>query len=337
MALSLRLRLALGAALWSIGVFAAAGALMMHLVGTHPRIPQTVHGVFAQTVQMIVIAAIALTVGFVQMRRGFSPIAQLRDRLADVQQGRARQLQGTYPAEVQPLVTDLNALLAARDASVARAQAKAGDLAHGLKTPLAVLVHEAERARAAGHVTLADTLTAEIDRMRRQIDYHLAQARAGASAATAGTRADVGASAAALLRTMARVHADRKLLFNGERLSFKDETTSLYVRVESQDLDEMLGNLLDNACKWAASQVRVSAERRGTSIVIAVDDDGPGLAPAMRDAVLSRGVRADESAPGSGLGLAIVRELAVLYGGAIELSTSSLGGLRAELTLPVAA
>jgi signal transduction histidine kinase len=220
---------------------------------------------------------------------------------------------------------------------VARAQAKAGDLAHRLKTPLAVLVHEAEQARLAGHVALADTLTAEIDRMRRQIDYHLAQARAGASAATAGTRADVGASAAALLRTMARVHADRKLLFSDEKLSLRDETTSLHVRVESQDLDEMLGNVLDNACKWAASQVRVSAERRGASIVITVDDDGPGLAPAMRDAVLSRGVRADESAPGSGLGLAIVRELAVLYGGAIELSTSPLGGLRAELTLPVVA
>jgi len=330
MATSLRLRLAVGAALWSIGVFAAAGALMMHLVGTHPVIPKTVHGIFAQTVQMVVIAAIALTVGFMQMRRGFSPIAQLRNKLADVQQGRARQLQGTYPAEVQPLVTDLNALLAARDASVARAQAKAGDLAHGLKTPLAVLVHEAEQARLAGHVALADTLTAEIDRMRRQIDYHLAQARAGASAATAGTRADVANSIAALLRTMARVHADRKL-------SFAERSMPADARVEAQDLDEMLGNLLDNACKWARTTVQISVELRGDLVAIMIDDDGPGLDPGMRDAVLSRGVRADESAPGSGLGLAIVRELAVLYGGAIELRKSPLGGLRAELTLPAAA
>jgi signal transduction histidine kinase len=319
-----------GAALWSIGVFAVAGAVMMHLVGTHPRVPQTIHGIFAQTVQMVVVAAIALTVGFLQMRRGFSPIAQLRDRLADVQQGRARQLQGTYPTEVQPLVTDLNALLAARDASVARAQAKAGDLAHGLKTPLAVLVHEAEQARAAGHRALADTLTAEINRMRRHIDYHLAQARAGASAATAGTRANVAQSVAALLRTMAQVHADRSL-------SLVDHTTALHARVEAQDLDEMLGNLLDNACKWARTTVQVSTILNGDTLEITVDDDGPGLDPGMRNAVLSRGVRADESAPGSGLGLAIVRELALLYGGAVALTASPLGGLRAELTLPATA
>jgi signal transduction histidine kinase len=329
MALSLRFRLAVGAALWSIGIFAAAGAVMMHLVGTHPEVPRTIHGIFAQTVQMVVIAAIALTVGYVQMRRGFSPIAQLRARLADVQQGRERQLRGDYPAEVQPLVTDLNALLAARDASVSRAQAKAGDLAHGLKTPLAVLLHEAEQARASGHHSLADTLTAEIDRMRRQIDYHLAQARAGASAATAGTRADVARSVAALLRTMARVHADRKL-------SFVETGTTGHVRVEAQDLDEMLGNLLDNASKWARGTVQVSASLKGDTVLITVDDDGPGLDPAMRNAVLSRGVRVDESAPGSGLGLAIVRELAVLYGGAIALTASPLGGLRAELTLPAA-
>lgn len=329
MALSLRFRLAVGAALWSIGIFAASGAAMMHLFGTHPRIPQTVHEIFAQTLQMVVVAIIGLTVGYLQMRRGFSPIAQLRARLADVQQGRERQLRGDYPTEIQPLVTDMNALLAARDASVSRAQAKAGDLAHGLKTPLAVLLHEAEQARANGHTSLADTLTTEIDRMRRQIDYHLAQARAGASAATAGTRADVGRSVAALLRTMARVHADRKL-------SFVEDGTTGHVRVEAQDLDEMLGNLLDNASKWARATVQVSATLRGDTVVISVDDDGPGLDPAMRNAVLSRGVRVDESAPGSGLGLAIVRELAVLYGGAIALTASPLGGLRAELTLPAA-
>jgi len=330
MALSLRVRLAVGAALWSIGIFAAAGAVMMHLLGTYPRVPNTIHAIFAQTLQMVVVAAIALTVGYVQMRRGFSPIAQLRARLADVQQGRERQLRGDYPAEVQPLVTDLNALLAARDASVLRAQAKAGDLAHGLKTPLAVLLHEAEQARASGHHALADTLTTEIDRMRRQIDYHLAHARAGASAATAGTRSDVALSVAALLRTMARVHADQKL-------AFVDKSAPHYARVETQDLDEMLGNLLDNACKWARATVHIACTRQADAVVITIDDDGPGLDPAMRTAVLSRGVRADESAPGSGLGLAIVRELAVLYGGDVALTTSPLGGLRAELTLPAAA
>ena len=158
----------------------------MHLVRTNPEVPEFFHHMFAKVTPMMTIAAVCISGGVFFMRRGLSPISNLRERLADVHQGRERHVRGEYPSEVQPLVVDLNALLDARDASIARAQAKAGDLAHGLKTPLAVLNHEAEQARAAGHEALAATIGVDIQRMQKQIDYHLAQARAAASGADVG-------------------------------------------------------------------------------------------------------------------------------------------------------
>ena len=279
---------------------------------------------------MTTTAILCLVVGFTFFRRGVSPFQTIRTRLAQVRQGRQRQLDGTYPAEVQPLVDDLNALLEHRELTVSRAIAKAGDLAHGLKTPLAVLAHEADRAAAAGHADLAAAIRQEVDRMRRQVDYHLAHARAAASGARLGARSAVAESAAGLVRTLTRLHAERPLALSA------DVPVTHFVRVERQDLDEMLGNLLDNACKWARSSVRVSSIAAGDQIEIIVDDDGPGLAPELRAAVLQRGVRGDEAAPGSGFGLAIVRDLGELYTGSIALEASPMGGLRARLTLPAA-
>jgi signal transduction histidine kinase len=164
--------------------------------------------------------------------------------------------------------------------------------------------------------------------MRRQMDYHLAHARAAASGATVGARCSVLESAEGLARTLRRLYADR-----GIAVDVRTASTH-FVRAGREDLDEMLGNLLDNACKWAKSRVAVESSSNGAGIVIMVDDDGPGLEASMRDAVLHRGVKADEAAPGSGLGLAIVRDLAELYGGSIALSDSPIGGLRARLQLP---
>jgi signal transduction histidine kinase len=245
-----------------------------------------------------------------------------------VHAGRDVRVTGEYPSEVQPLVDDLNALLERREQMVRRAIAKAGDLAHGLKTPLAVMSHEAERAQAEGHGAIAETIGEQIERMRRQIDYHLAHARAAASSAAPGTRSAVLESAEGLARTLQRLHAPRGLALN---VKIPNEH---HVRVQREDLDEMLGNLLDNACKWAKSRVTVSSSAHQNAITITVDDDGPGLAPGMREAVLQRGVRADEAAPGSGFGLAIVRDLAEIYGGSISLDRSSDGGVRASLVLP---
>ncbi len=188
-----------------------------------------------------------------------------------------------------------------------------------------------------GQHEIAAAIYQQLERMRRQVDYHLAHARAVASGATAGACSSVKSSADGLARALLRLHAERSITVD---VQVADDVT---VRAQREDLDEMLGNLMDNACKWARSTVVVgivAADRRDTSseaperITIIVDDDGDGIVPDLREAVLQRGVRADEAAPGSGLGLAIVSDLAELYGGSIRLEASPQGGVRAKLSLP---
>jgi signal transduction histidine kinase len=344
---TLRGQVLLGAALWTMGLMALATTAITF----HPHTFRFVTSVHGHPNGLMVGAALCMAAGYAVVRFGLAPFKEMRRRLADVQSGSTRQLSGNYPAEVAPLVRDLNALLAHHEAAVSRAIAKAGDLAHGLKTPLAVLSHEAERAAAAGHAELAAGITEQVDRMRRQIEYHLAHARAAASGAAPGVHAAVPDSAEGLARTLLRLHADRGLAID------VNVPAGLAVRCQREDLDEMLGNLLDNACKWAKSRVVMAAallprkdlppkggsyrdkeesENPVDVVEITVDDDGPGLDPSLREAVLQRGVRVDEAAPGSGLGLAIVRELAELYGGSIALGGSPAGGLRATLRLPAA-
>jgi signal transduction histidine kinase len=260
--------------------------------------------------------------------RGLETLRDLRTRLSGVRQGVDRRIAGRYPQELQPLIDDLNALLDHRERAVDRAIAKAGDLAHGLKTPLAVIAQEADRARAAGHAEFGDPVREQIDRMRRQIDYHLAHARAAASAAAPGARSSVAESADGVARALRRLHADRGLAIEVR------SSPDLAVRCQREDLDEILGNLVENACKWANARVVVQSALDHATVVVTVDDDGPGIAADMREAVLQRGVRADESSAGTGFGLAIVRDLAELYGGSIGLADSPLGGLQARLHLP---
>ena len=326
---SLRSRLLLGAALWTMGLLTigvlATGAILLR----DPHYPRVFHlRADAHASLLIVFAALCMIAGLWQVTRGLSPIEQLRRRLSDVREGRSGRLDGVYPSEVQPLVDDLNLLLAHREAAVARAIAKAGDLAHGLKTPLAVLAHEAGRMSASGHQELASAIEQQIDRMRRQTEYHLAQARAAASGSLPGARCDLHEAASGLIRTLLRLNAERGLTIEHH------VDRAHQVRCQREDVDEMLGNLLDNACKWARSTVKVQSETRDGLVALIVDDDGPGLPPELRTEVLRRGVRADEQAPGSGLGLAIVRDLAGLYGGAIALEQSPGGGVRAVLRLP---
>ena len=323
---SLRANVALGAVLWTIGLMAVWAIILTF----YARAFHSIYVIHSHPHALMVVAIVAMAAGLAYVRAGLAPLDVLRRRLGEVQRGAARQLPGEYPSELQPLVHDLNALLAQRDLTVSRAIAKAGDLAHGLKTPLAVLTQEAERAEAAGHTELAAALAEQVDRMRRQIEYHLAHARAAAAGAGSGARCFVAESAAGLARTLLRLHADRGIAID------LDVDRAHEVRCQREDLDEILGNLLDNACKWAKARVRVASAVAGDAIVVTVDDDGPGLAPSLREAVLQRGVRADEAAPGSGFGLAIVRELAELYGGGIALEASPDHGLRATLRLPEA-
>jgi signal transduction histidine kinase len=319
---SLKSRLIWAAALTLVGILTPVIFAALHLF-RHPA------GFIHNHVALFSGLAIVFVLGGLwSIRKGLNEFNQLRAQLLEVREGKKRQVEGSYPSEVQPLVNDLNALLEHREKTVGRALAKAGDLAHGLKTPLAVLSREAERASAAGQQELAETISQQVDRMQRQVDYHLAQARAAASGATIGARCAVAESSEGLVRALLRLHADRGVTIESR------VPADHAVQVQREDLDEMLGNLLDNACKWARSRVSISSEIENNNVLLTVDDDGAGLDPAMRDAVLKRGVRADEAAPGSGLGLAIVRDLAELYGGTITLESSPLGGLRARLLLP---
>lgn len=329
-ALSLRARVLLGAFLWTLGLFVIFGIVLTQAIFRHPAAPGVFHRIFLNVVPLSILAVVCLVGGLFLVRRGLASFSELRTRLVELRSGRDRRLEGAFPAEVQPLIGELNGLLADREQRVGRALLTAGDLAHGLKTPLAVLNHVATRARDRGQADLAEAIAQQVDRMRRQVDYHLAQARASAAGGRADARCEVLVSAEGLARTMQTVYAERALAID------VDVAAADVVRVEREDLDEMLGNVLDNACKWARSRVVVRASARPHDVGLVVDDDGPGIAAELRQAVLRRGVRADEAAPGSGLGLAIVRDLAELYGGAIALSASPLGGLRVELSLPAA-
>jgi len=321
---TLRGRVMLGAILWTLGLFAVI-TIALTLSPTAMRSVVVIH---SHSGLAAVIAVASMIAGLALVRRALAPFERMRRRLSEVRAGTARQMAGDYPGEVQPLVDDLNALLEHRARAVGRAVAKAGDLAHGLKTPLAVMSQDAQRAAAAGQSDLATALTEQIERMRRQIDYHLAHARAAASGATPGARCSIVASVEGLSRTLLRIHESRGIAID------VNIAGDHCVRGQREDLDEMLGNLLDNACKWAKSRVAIDASSSGAAVVVTVDDDGPGLEASMRDIVLQRGVRADEAAPGSGLGLAIVRDLAELYGGSISLGAAPMGGLRATLQLP---
>ncbi|WP_051244083.1 sensor histidine kinase [Azohydromonas australica] len=270
-----------------------------------------------------------------QVSVGLAPLKALQQALIDVREGRRQRLQGRFPLEVQPLVDDFNGVLERNAEVVARARTQAGNLAHALKTPLAAM------AQAAGSVqrhpaelaALPGLVAEQVEIARRHVHWHLARSRAAAAQGVPGMRAEVAPVVHGLVRVMSRVHGERGLRMEADAvppgLAFADEV---------QDLQEMLGNLLDNACKWAHSSIRLSAAPltgAGTPrLRLVVEDDGPGIAAKRHELALARGCRLDEATPGSGLGLAIVRELADLYGGQMSLACAELGGLKVELLLP---
>ena len=264
----------------------------------------------------------------IQVWVGLAPLKRLRGALAAVRSGDAQQLVGRFPAEVQPLVDEFNTVLAHNAEVVERARTQAGNLAHALKTPLSVIANAAASERGE----LAQRVGAQVELARTQIDYHLSRSRVAASLRFPGARTPVVAVLEGLMRVMRRIHAERNL-----DLVIHPVALPSFFRGEEQDLQEILGNLLDNACKWAGRRVEVALAVRDGELLIVVDDDGPGIAAGERQRVLCRGERADEQVPGSGLGLAIVVDLTRLYGGRIDLAESPLGGLRVCLTLPAAA
>ena len=263
----------------------------------------------------------------VQVYVGLAPLRKLRAALGRVHCGEAQRMEGVFPAEIMPLVEEFNTVLVRNAEVVERARTQAGNLAHALKTPLSVLANAADGKDEA----LARLVAAQVEMARRQVEYHLARAQAAAAVSLPGARTPLGPVVDGLVRTMQRIHAGRDL-----ELVVKPMSATLAFRGEAQDFQEMLGNLLDNACKWALRRVEIDAGIEQHRLVILVDDDGKGIAVEQRQAMLRRGVRADQQVPGSGLGLAIVDDLAGMYGGQVVLADSPLGGLRAILTLPVA-
>jgi len=275
------------------------------------------------------IAAGLIVAAVIQVTYGLMPLGRIRLAVAAVRRGEAKRLPDNLPREVAPLAASVNALIATNEEVVRRARTQAGNLAHALKTPLAVLMDEAERIQDAGgdgHVILE-----QCERMRRQIDYQMAKARAAASRSGAGATAAFGPALEGIVSALSRLHRDRGLVFNVD-----DAAPDTIVACEREDLDEMIGNLVDNAGKWARTRVRVTAVRAYPGrLSVSVEDDGPGMPEEARERVFLAGERLDEMVPGTGLGLAIVRDVAELYGGSVWIDTSPLGGAAVHLELPI--
>ena len=262
---------------------------------------------------------------FLQVRVGLIPLRRVSEALARIRNGEARRLDGNFPAEIAPLAAELNSLIEHDAEVVARARTHVSNLAHFLKTPLSVIASET----SAQPGPLADAVSRQVTAMRRQIDHYLARARAAGAVNAIGSRTVIASVLSDLARVLKRIHAERPIEID------VDCPADIAFRGEKQDLEEMSGNLIDNAFKWAASRVSVTVRAgAGATVEIRVGDDGPGLNAEERAHVGERGERLDESVPGSGLGLAIVRDVARLYGGAMSLGESPLGGLEVLLILP---
>ena len=289
-----------------------------------------------RSIRNFILTAIALLSGltlglilavYAQVRLGLRPLFALVNRIADVREGRAVSVEGEYPPEISPLAKELNSLISHNKKIVDRAQTHVGNLAHALKTPIAVLRNEAEAAKT----TPSEIVSRQTDSMAAQVDHHLRRARAAARGQAIGVRADMDTVIDGLVRTLPRIYRDKDLTI--ERAG----ETGLIFRGHPRDLEDMIGNLMDNAAKWTASRIDVDVFTLEDGIcTVTITDDGPGLTAEEIQEALKRGARLDEATPGSGLGLSIVKDLADAYNGALTFSRAESGGLKAKLRLPIA-
>jgi signal transduction histidine kinase len=266
-----------------------------------------------------------------QVRYAMRPMLALQQKLNDIRGGKVEMLEGDFPTEMQPVADEMNLLIQSNFEIIDRARMQVGNLAHALKTPISVLTNEARETPGP----LADKVKEQIGVMREQVNMYLDRARRAARAQTIGAATDVDPVLQALARTLQRINMDK-----GVQIAVSTQA-GLRFRGERQDLEEIVGNLMDNACKWSKGKVEVRATSltvKGDDgrprMLIEVDDDGPGLPKEKWADALKRGQRLDESKPGSGLGLNIVTETTAMYNGKVELDAANLGGLRVKLTLP---
>ncbi len=274
-----------------------------------------------------VLALVLLAVLFLQISFGLAPLRQLTRALRRLRSGEIETLQGRFPTEIQPLADDFNTVLADQRRTIERARASAGNLAHAIRTPLTILTNAAGD-QSLDAAKLRDLIREQGMTARSQIDWHLKRSRMAASTVGHGT-VDLHTTLTGILRIMRQSFADKKIDIECSMAS-KD----LFFRGEEQDLQEILGNVIENACKWARSKVTIQELSEGDYIVIVIQDDGPGVPESSFADILQRGIRMDELHPGSGLGLSIVAELMDLYSGQIILGSSPFGGLSVTLRLP---
>jgi signal transduction histidine kinase len=277
-------------------------------------------------VTLVLLGAGLAAAVFLQVRVGLGPLFAMGREIAAVRQGKAQRLSHAYPAELAPLAGELNALLDHNQEVVERQRTHVGNLAHALKTPISVMLAEAERKPGA----LAEVVARQAESMRGHVEHHLRRARAAARSPSSGQRTPVAPVLDELSRTLERIFRSKV------RIDW-DAPDELDFAGERHDLLEIAGNVLENACKWSRGRVRATAAPAADDprrFRLTVEDDGPGLPQDQREAMLKRGERLDENAPGSGLGLSIVDELARAYGGGLALSGSLLGGLKIVGDLP---
>ena len=260
------------------------------------------------------------------VRSALRPLERVREQIAQLQQGRRTELDSQVPQELEPLVAQVNHLLSHTEDTLKRSRNALGNLGHALKTPLAVLVSLSEREKLRDQPELQATLREQLAQIRQRLERELGRARL-AGEALPGAYFDCAAELPGLFSTLGMIHS------HGLKLEWQAEP-GLCLPWDREDLLELLGNLLDNACKWADAEVRLSLVQEGEGYRLWVDDDGPGIAPERREAVLGRGTRLDEQVAGHGLGLGIVRDMVEAWGGSLSLEDSPLGGLRVAISLP---
>lgn len=284
---------------------------------------KTLRSTLFQSFALLALGLIVLAT--LQTIYGLRPLRKVRHEIVRMRAGEKNRVTEPMPAEVLPMVEELNALLAHNERQAEEARTHAGNLAHALKTPLTVIMN----AATAKAPDLGDTVIREATTMRRQVDHHLARARAVGRRGAAQSRAEVWASLEAVERAVQRLYPEVRIDMDGDKAAA--------VRVERQDLDEMLGNLIENAAKYGGGSVFATVSRAGAMVEILIEDDGLGIPEEERTRIFDRGVRLDSGKPGTGLGLAIVRDVAEIYGGSVTMEESEdLGGLLVRLHLPAA-
>jgi signal transduction histidine kinase len=270
---------------------------------------------------------------FIQVRWGLRPLDAIRRSLADLRTGKAARFDCDYPSEIEPMAKELNALIDSNQQIIDRARTHVGNLAHALKTPLSVITNESRNTKGPFATKVAEQAAL----MSKQINHHLDRARIAARSHVIGAVTDVEPVVNRLARAMRRIYEEKRIAISAEI------PNGVRFRGEQQDFEEIVGNLTDNACKWAKERVSITVARDGGTpaaaedrLIVMIDDDGPGLTPEQAAEATQRGKRLDESKPGSGLGLSIVTDLVGLYQGSFKMCSAPTGGLRAEVILPAA-